>query len=50
MFVRRTVAAQSYATFLASAQMHPTRVDLDAFFANSLFGLFNVGNRVDMSA
>ena len=50
MLVRRTVAAQGYATLLASAQMHPACVDLDAFFANSVFGLFDVSDRIDMSA
>ena len=41
MAVRRTIATQGDAAFLAGPQMHPVRADLHAFFAFAALRLFD---------
>jgi hypothetical protein len=50
MLIRRTIAAQGYAAFLTGTQVHPTRPDFDAFLADSACRLFDISDRIDMSA
>ncbi len=48
--VRRTIAAQGDAAFLAGAEMHPSRADLDAFRALETIRRFDFGDRFDVRA
>ena len=50
MFIPRLVATEGGAAGLTSAQMHPAAADLDTFFADVLFCLFELLDRLHVPA
>ena len=50
MLVWRTITTSSSAALLAGAQVNPLVSRLNTLFANSLFRLFDISDRIDMNA
>ncbi len=50
MPVWRTITTSSRAALLAGAQVNPLVPRLNTLFANSLFRLFDISDRIDMNA